>query len=190
MIRAAVRSVPRSIPDPDLHERRSARPSNDPSAGSPVAPGMSLGDKGAHLDRTVAGPMLPHTVVFGTAHDSPTASAHTDGGPHNLDVPNIPQTSVVRPAGGDLAQGDGLSAGDVIGALPERTQTIRSLHSVREPFHCPPSSPRATESRHAPGNGAARTPASRCLPESPGRVGTRCSRGHRFPGRHHSGDPG
>src|SRR6476660_3112331 len=124
VMRAAVRSVPRSIPDQALLQQKRAPRPHDAGAGPTQAPGIwNLDDPRAHPDGPTAAAKPPIMVNIRPGHASPTVIATTKNSePHTAparSILQIPGTSIVLPAVGHLRYDDRLATGHVTAPLPD-----------------------------------------------------------------------
>ena len=135
VMRAGVRSVPRSMPDPKVSARKGApwvSPCYPPSI-------WHSADRQAHPGATGVTPLQPHRMVFQQTHDDVEfPGADTNGASPWLNVPwaaPLPATSVDRLTPRILPSHKCSAAGHFALSPADREPVTSSPREVREPFH-------------------------------------------------------
>ena len=135
VMRAGVRSVPRSIPDQKVPDRRSTPPS---SSGYPPSIWHSA-DREAHPGGTDVTPQQRQDMVFHVEQVGvPGRVADTNIAPRGPDVwwaAPLPASSGDRPTPRLPPNQDCSAAGHVTASLADQGQATGNPRPVREPFH-------------------------------------------------------
>ena len=162
VMRAAVRSVPRSNPDPIWPERKDAPPTGEARAGS--TPSLWRAEEGRARPGVgwAKAPVQPPVDDILFAQDSLTARmADTGSALRGRDISRIASfawTSEILPPIGHVAH-DRMTNGDFTASPRIRPRAALNPHAIREPFHIrhPMAEPERTVPRGPRHRAASRT---------------------------------
>ena len=162
VMRAAVRSVPRSNPDPTWPERKDAPPTGEARAGS--TPSLWRAEEGRAQPGVgwAKAPVQPPVDDVLFAQDSLTARmADTGSALRGRDISRIAsfaRTSEIPPPIGHVAH-DRMTNGDFTASPRIRPRAALNPHAIREPFHIrhPMAEPERTVPRGPRHRAASRT---------------------------------